>query len=78
MVKTGYMLDQPKPADAVRRFVDQRLFPVAIDAAAGIEGALERLRIGVQKRPVFLLGAAFVYGAGASLIVRSIAQRDRR
>ena len=75
MVKTAYLIDKPRSVGTLKRFVDQRLFPAAIDAAASVEGALENLTTGVRTRPLPLLLAAMGFGMLASVMVRAATRR---
>lgn len=62
MVAPSYMLERPKPPGAVKRGLDQRVLPIAIDAAASVEAVAERIAAGVRAAPFLGIGLALVAG----------------
>jgi hypothetical protein len=68
MVDRSYMVKKPPPPSAVTQFVHQRAFPVAIDAAAAMEQALNRAAIAARGRPLIALGLALGIGGVMALL----------
>ena len=62
MVGPSYLLDKPAPPTALKRYVDQCLFPAAIDAAASVERVVERTAIAARATPWAALGLALIAG----------------
>ncbi len=69
MVDRSYMLEQPPPPSALKRFVDLSLIPIAIDTVGAVEGALEQVSVRGRRRPLATVGAAFGLGCGAAMLV---------
>lgn len=51
MVDRSYMLDQPPGPGRAKVAFDQRVVPMAIDAAGWVEGGLERVLAAVRRTP---------------------------
>ena len=76
MVDRSYMVGRQRPASALRRLVDLRLYPVAIDAVGAVESGLERVAVRGRRRPLATVGVAFGVGCGLALLFdRSTARR---
>lgn len=71
MVSSAYMLDKPKTKAPTAVFVDQRIVPALIDAAAAIEGLIERVGVRTRAAPSGPLAAAFCAGALLAAVSRS-------
>ncbi len=69
MVEVGYLIDDPGPPSSLRRFINQRLVPPAIDAAGAVESAIYELGEQVRARPAACLAAAAALGLVAGLLV---------
>jgi hypothetical protein len=62
MVSVGYLIDKPAAPSALRRFVNQRVIPQAIDAAGVVESAAYELGEQVRRRPGASLAVAALLG----------------
>ena len=79
MVDKSYMLERKPRPSPLKQYFDQTVLPVAIDAAGGMEAALERIAVSVKQRPALTLGAALAVGAGLStLLLQAMAGWRRR
>lgn len=59
MAGHSYLAKKKPPPSALTRFFHQRVLPVAIDAAAEGEAAVERLAQRTRRQPGAMLGLAF-------------------
>ncbi len=73
MTDASYLLEQLPPPTKLKVFVDQRVFPMAINAAANVEMLLERAAVGARERPVRALGLA----VGAGFLISMMLTRRR-
>ena len=62
MVGRAYLLAKRRPPTALKRAIDQRMIPAAIDAAGALEAVLERISVSATRQPITALGAAFGLG----------------
>jgi hypothetical protein len=62
MVSPNYALARPAPPSTVRRYFDQQVMPMAIDAAGELEALLEQLRQRTRRYPLTTLGLAACVG----------------
>lgn len=69
MVDRGYLLDKPAPPSPVMVFIDQKVIPVAIDAAGTAEVALNQMFVATRKRPFTGLGIALSLGYLAAVLL---------
>jgi hypothetical protein len=69
MVHVGYLIDNPGPPSALKRFLNQRLVPPAIDAAGAVESALYELGEQARARPAASLAVAGLLGLVAGTLV---------
>lgn len=73
MVSQAYMTEKPAGPSPVKVFFDQKVMPVAINAAGDFEGVLERVAIGARRAPVASLAAAL--GVGTLLMLCVVPRR---
>ena len=71
MVSQAYMLHRPGAPSALKRFVDQRAFPVAINALGAVEARVERVAARSRRSPLAVLSLAAGCGAALALAVCS-------
>ncbi len=66
MVSNEYMTGRPSPPSEMKRFVDQQVFPAAINGAAAIERSAQLLSERTRSQPLgFCVGAmaiGFIWG----------------
>lgn len=74
MVTQRYMLERRPPPSRGKLFLDQRVIPLAIDAAGSCEVALQRLSRRSGLNPVVLIGI----GAGLLLSLLTLGRGSRR
>lgn len=65
MVSRSYLLEQPGPPSALKRFFDQQVLPAVIDIAGGCEAVLEAALQRTRRYPLGVVGLAC--GAGCLL-----------
>jgi hypothetical protein len=70
MVSPNYALARPAPPSALRRYFDQQILPVAIDAAGELEALLEQASLRARHYPLTTLGVAACIGLALSRLVR--------
>ena len=75
MVGPTYLLDKPAPPSALKRYVDQTLFPIAIDAAAGVERVIDRTAIAARATPRTAFGLALIAGWMLAVLFRKPRRR---
>ena len=68
MIGRDYMLKKGGGPSSPKLFLDQTIIPMAIDAAGGVEGMLERLAVRVRLMPVAALAAALGTGTLVTLL----------
>ena len=68
MISRDYLLKKEGGPSAPKLFLDQKVIPVAIDAAGAVEGALERVAVRVRRMPVSALAAALGTGTLVTLL----------
>jgi hypothetical protein len=69
MIEPGYLSRKPAPRSAPKRLLDQNVIPALIDAAGGVEAAIERWAIQVRHAPARSLGIALGAGALVSFLL---------
>jgi hypothetical protein len=74
MVSVGYMIDNPGPPSAFKRFVNQHVIPPAIDAAGAVETAAYELGEQVRAQPKTSLLAAGALGLVIGATVFALAR----
>ncbi|MGA9864838.1 MAG: hypothetical protein WBQ75_00180 [Acetobacteraceae bacterium] len=74
MVGSNYIEDKSSPPSGPKRFFDQQVLPVAIDAAGSVESVLESLAEYIRGRPTGTLGLAL----GLGILLAVLAPRPRR
>jgi hypothetical protein len=62
MVTSTYLLRRPAPPRRWKRFFDQRVMPITIDAAAFLDMGAVRASEQVRRNPVIILGVAVAVG----------------
>ncbi len=62
MVSKAYLLERPPPPFKAKRFMDQRVVPLLIDAAGAVEGRLEELAVAARRAPLCSFGLAVAVG----------------
>jgi hypothetical protein len=62
MVSKVYLLEKPPPPSRAKRFMDQRVVPLLIDAAGAVEGRLEELAVTARRAPLCSFGLAVAMG----------------
>ena len=73
MVGRDYLLKKGEGPSAPKLFLDQRVIPLAIDAAGAVEGVLERVAVRVRRMPVSALVAAL--GSGTLVTLLAVPRR---
>ena len=73
MIDRDYLLKKGGGPSAPKLFLDQRVIPLAIDAAGAVEGALERVAVRVRRMPVAALIAAL--GSGTLITLLALPRR---
>ena len=68
MIDRDYLLKKGAGPSAPKLFLDQKVIPMAIDAAGAVEGVLERVAVRVRRRPVSALAAALGTGTLVTLL----------
>jgi len=76
MVTVGYMIDNPGPPAGLKRLINRRVVPPAIDAAGAVESALYELAEQARARPGMSLGVAGALGLMAGALVFRLARRS--
>jgi hypothetical protein len=71
MIKLQYLTHKPAAPAPAQRFFDQRVIPVLIDAAGGIETAIEHWSTRVTRSPVPSLVIALATGVLLSAVASS-------
>ena len=74
MVGRDYMLKKGAGPSAPKVFLDQKMLPVAINAAGAVEGVLEKLAVRVRRKPVVALAAAL--GTGTLVTLLAVPRRS--
>ena len=62
MVTKAYELDRPPPPSPLMQWVDRRLVPATLNAAAPVEGVLYRLSDRARRDPIVALLGAVALG----------------
>jgi len=75
MVAVSYLIDKPGPPAGLRRLINQRLVPPAIDAAGFVESAAYELAEQARARPATSLLAAAALGLLAGRLVFGLTRR---
>jgi hypothetical protein len=75
MVSVGYLIDNPGPPSARKRFVNQHVIPPAIDAAGAVETAVYELGEQVRAQPKTCLLAAGALGLLCGATVFALARK---
>ena len=75
MVDVGYLIDKPAPPGGLRRFINHRVVPPAIDAAGAVESAVYELSEQVRAQPAISLLAAGTLGMMAGALVFGLSRR---
>jgi hypothetical protein len=80
MVDRSYLLNRPPRPSGLKRYVDQEVIPLAIDAAGALEAVLERLSRRAAAQPLTAAAAAFGIGLLGCLVGAQAlcARRERR
>jgi hypothetical protein len=68
MVSRTYLVARKPPPSAMRTFIDQKLFPVAIDSAGTLEMAAEWIAVLARRTPLTTLGTVFGLGTLAGYL----------
>jgi hypothetical protein len=68
MISSDYLLHNPGGPSAPMRVLNRQVIPVLIDAAGGVEMALEQLASRIQQSPATSMGVALGVGALLSFI----------
>lgn len=74
MVSSSYIEGKSSPPSASKRFFDQQVLPVVIDAAGSVESVLESLAERIRGRPLGALGLAL----GLGVVLAVLASRSAR
>lgn len=74
MVTSNYIEGKSSPPSASKRFFDQQVLPVVIDAAGSVEAVVESLAQRIRGRPVGALGLAL----GLGVVLAVLAPRPAR
>ncbi len=74
MVDDAYLLEKPSGPSAAKRFLDQVVLPIAIDAAGAGEDAVQRLSQRTGLRPVVIVAGV----AAGTLLLLAAARPPRR
>lgn len=69
MVSQSYVLEKPPPPSAAKVFFDQRVMPVAIDAAGAVEARVERLAGHARRQPIVAVSVAIGVGVLLSMLM---------
>ena len=75
MVNKSYMTDQPQPPSRLKRLMDQKAIPVAINLFGSMEEWVERMADAVRVEPVASLLAIV---GGSALATSMLMPRRRR
>jgi hypothetical protein len=70
VVGSSYPRRRPDPPSAVKLFFDQRIMPMAIDAAASLDMGIARAGKNLQRNPAIGFGLALGMGVLLALVVR--------
>jgi hypothetical protein len=70
MVSSSYLDRKPAPPSGLKRFFDQRVIPMAIDGAAGLEIGVASAGRHLRRNPAMSLGLALGMGILLALVVR--------
>jgi hypothetical protein len=71
MIKPGYLTHKPAAPSAPKRYFDQQVMPVLIDAAGGVEAVLEQVAIRVKRSP----GESLAITAGTAAVLSFLLKR---
>ena len=74
MVTSNYIEGKSSLSSGPKRFFDQQVLPVAIDAAGSVESVVESLAERVRGRPMGTLGLAL----GLGILLAVLVPRSRR
>lgn len=74
MVSSNYIAGKSSAPSASKRFFDQQVLPVAIDAAGSVESVVESLAERIRGRPVGALWLAL----GLGVVLAVLAPRSAR
>jgi hypothetical protein len=73
MIESEYLTQKAPPPSAPKRVLDQKVIPVLIDAAGGIEAVIERWAVRVRQSP----GQSICVALGAGALVSFLLGRRR-
>lgn len=69
MVSSKYLLRDPGSPSTTKRVLDQRVIPLLIDSAGGVEVAFERVAVNIRRSPAVSMCIALGIGALLSFMV---------